>query len=411
MLHTRTFQLDVRVEKNKVRFLFPPKDSHPEHSIDVSQFWLRDNCRCQLCVNKDTLQKDFDTFDVPGNIKAEHSQTQQDGVHVTWSDQHVSFHPWNWVKSMAPSYRQEGVNAAPSKAAGWSANSWDEWAEARETNYKDVMDKNGTGMAKLTAAIHHYGLGFVKNTPVSPEATEELLERIGPVRNTHYGGFYDFVPDLAKADTAYTNIALGAHTDTTYFTEPTGLQAFHMLSHIPPPGEPSGALGGESLLCDGFYAAEKLREKHPEYFKTLCEVKIPWHASGNEDVAIAPDATYPVIETESGLDGPIRRIRWNNSDRGVVPLEAGFDVVDRWYAAARELDSIIKSKESECWFQLQPGTVLVFDNWRILHGRAEFKGLRRMCGAYINRDDFVSRWKLSNYDRADVILHNMWQHR
>uniref|UniRef100_A0A8H7K5E8 TauD/TfdA-like domain-containing protein n=1 Tax=Bionectria ochroleuca TaxID=29856 RepID=A0A8H7K5E8_BIOOC len=134
---------------------------------------------------------------------------------------------------MAPSYRQEGVNAAPSKAAGWSANSWDEWAEARETNYKDVMDKNGTGMAKLTAAIHHYGLGFVKNTPVSPEATEELLERIGPVRNTHYGGFYDFVPDLAKADTAYTNIALGAHTDTTYFTEPTGLQAFHMLSHIP----------------------------------------------------------------------------------------------------------------------------------------------------------------------------------
>lgn len=69
------------------------------------------------------------------------------------SDQHVSFHPWNWVKSMAPSYRQEGVNAAPSKAAGWSASSWGEWAEARETDYKDVMDKNGTGMAKLTAAI------------------------------------------------------------------------------------------------------------------------------------------------------------------------------------------------------------------------------------------------------------------
>ncbi|KAK7215281.1 hypothetical protein V2G26_003284 [Clonostachys chloroleuca] len=108
VLHARTFQLDIRVEKNKVRFLFPPKDSQPEHSIDVSQFWLRDNCRCQLCVNKDTLQKDFDTFDVPSNIKAEHSQTQQDGVHVTWSDQHVSFHPWNWVKSMAPPIGKRG---------------------------------------------------------------------------------------------------------------------------------------------------------------------------------------------------------------------------------------------------------------------------------------------------------------
>ena len=31
------------------------------------------------------------------------------------------------------------------------------------------------------------------------------------------GSFWDFTSDLAKGDTAYTTLALGAHTDTTYF--------------------------------------------------------------------------------------------------------------------------------------------------------------------------------------------------
>lgn len=26
--------------------------------------------------------------------------------------------------------------------------------------------------------------------------------------------------------------------------------------------------------------------------------------------------------------------------------------------------------------------VVVFDNWRVLHGRSAFEGLRRICGAY-----------------------------
>lgn len=31
------------------------------------------------------------------------------------------------------------------------------------------------------------------------------------------GKFWDFTSDLAKGDTAYTTMALQAHTDTTYF--------------------------------------------------------------------------------------------------------------------------------------------------------------------------------------------------
>lgn len=165
-----------------------------------------------------------------------------------------------------------------------------------------------------------HGLVFVDNTPFDdPVHTKRLLERIGPIRETHYGGFYDFVPDMAKADTAYTNIALPAHTDTTYFTDPAGLQAFHMLSHTNPPGAPEGAqpTGGESLLVDGFRAAAILMKEDRFSYKILCKYRVPWHASGNQGVTITSDKLFPVIKLmDKDKPNEILRIRWNNDDRG-----------------------------------------------------------------------------------------------
>ena len=42
----------------------------------------------------------------------------------------------------------------------------------------------------------------------------------------------------------------------------------------------------------------------------------------------------------------------------------------------------------------RPGEVLLFDNWRVLHGRAAYEGERRLCGTYLNWEDFESRLRL-----------------
>ena len=42
---------------------------------------------------------------------------------------------------------------------------------------------------------------------------------------------------------------------------------------------------------------------------------------------------------------------------------------------------------------LRPGTILVVDNWRVLHGRTAFTGKRVMAGAYLHREDVESRWR------------------
>ena len=97
-------------------------------------------------------------------------------------------------------------------------------------HYDEVMSSDA-GVGKWTALIAEHGFSFVDGCPATPEATEKLLERIAFIRITHYGGFYDFTADLTHKDTAYTNLALPAHTDNTYFTDPSGLQMFHLLSH------------------------------------------------------------------------------------------------------------------------------------------------------------------------------------
>ena len=38
-----------------------------------------------------------------------------------------------------------------------------------------------------------------------------------------------------------------------------------------------------------------------------------------------------------------------------------------------------------------PREALLFDNWRVMHGRAAFTGRRHMCGGYVNHEDMDSR--------------------
>ena len=139
------------------------------------------------------------------------------------------------------------------------------------------------------------------------------------------GGFYDFTADLSAKDTAYTNESLEPHTDNTYFTDPAGLQALHMLSHV-------DGTGGESILVDGFAVAEKLRLYDRQAFSTLCQVPVFAHASGNNGISIQPSRPFPVLIRHPQLQN-MMQVRWNNADRAGIACD--FDGMDQWYDAAR----------------------------------------------------------------------------
>lgn len=261
------------------------------------------------------------------------------------------------------------------------------------------MAEDDQGLFKWLSNIDTFGFSFVNGVPPTPEATEKLVERIGFIRQTQYGRFWDFTSDLAKGDTAYTTLALGAHTDTTYYTDPCGLQLFHLLSH-------TDGSGGASLLVDGFYVASILKELHPDAYALLSKVKVPAHAAGEPTSLYRPSPVsgYPVLRHDE-LTGELMQVRWNNDDRSVMNhMEPA--LVEEWYNAIRAWHRCLASPDSEFWFQLQPGTVVVFDNHRVLHGRSAFDGKRRMCGAYVGMDDYRSKLAvLTEKFGPDPILH------
>ncbi|KAI4111576.1 MAG: hypothetical protein LQ339_000447 [Xanthoria mediterranea] len=335
---------------------------------------IRDHCPCGECRHPETKQRLLDTFSIPEDISPKRVEGGEHGLRIAWAnDEHESFYTWDWLRAQSK----------PTKPP--------------TLNYRNVMDDD-EGVKEWTGNIRQWGFCFVDGCPTTSIGTQSLIERIAFIRTTHYGGFWRFTSDLSTKDSAYTQLALGAHNDNTYFTDPAGLQTFHLLSH-------SNGDGGVSLLVDGFRAANILREESPEAFRTLCHTKIRGHSSGNENIAIMPDCAFPVITVENDADwrrAEVTQIRWNNDDRAAM-TGLSSSAVAGFYAAARKWVAILRRPHSEYWVQLQPGTALTFDNWRVLHGRSAFTGEREMCGAYTNMDDFISRWKTLHFSKQDVL--------
>ncbi|PGH06550.1 trimethyllysine dioxygenase [Helicocarpus griseus UAMH5409] len=354
--------------------------------------WLRDNCQCSKCIHPDTRQRLVDTFSIPEDIKPLAVRNLENHLEIEWAnDGHTSTYRYNWLSEHHLNQNSSEPNSVKfSPERQYVADD----PKTYPTVLFDEVMSSDEGVRKWTDQIYRFGFSFVKGSPPTPEATEKLLERIAFIRPTHYGGFWDFTSDLSLKDMAYTTEGLGGHTDTTYFTDPAGLQLFHMLSH-------TNGSGGESLLVDAFEAAKTLYKEDPEAYRVLKEHGVSGHASGNEHVCIQPARPFPVLNHHPDT-GELYQVRWNNEDRKPI-VNASPEEISRWYAAARKFNEILTRKDMERWFQLEPGTPMIFDNWRMLHGRSPFSGKRRMCGGYINHDDFMSRYLLLRDGREKVL--------
>ncbi|KAG9027363.1 hypothetical protein FRB95_007824 [Tulasnella sp. JGI-2019a] len=345
--------------------------------------WLRDHCRCSECFHPITKQRLVDTFEIPADIHPNNVESKENGLEVTWpaSPPHVSLYPWSWLRDNSYDPPAEASSKGRNEKILWGARISD---SPPTVTCEEVM-KDDAGLLRWLQKIDQFGFCFVEGVPTNPESTEALCRRIAFIRETQYGGFWDFTSDLSHGDTAYTNIALKAHTDNTYYTDPAGLQLFHLLSHTD--GE-----GGATLLVDGFYVASILKEINPSAFDILSRVRIPAHAAGDDRSFYKPGPTsagYPLITLDPNTD-LVAQVRYNNDDRSVISGLEG-NQMEEWYQALRAWNKCLTSHDSEYWVQLKPGTAVVVDNYRVLHGRSAFSGKRRMCGAYIGADEYRSK--------------------
>ncbi|KAH8927411.1 Trimethyllysine dioxygenase [Atractiella rhizophila] len=361
-------------------------------AVPFYNLWLRDNCRCSHCYHPVTKQRLVDTFKLSQSIEPTDIAKTADGVTITWNDKesHTTFYPWHFLHKQA---FNSSTGNGQSRVEDMDRVLWDATiAEKIPTvDYEEIMHSGDLGEKSVfdwAKKIRLYGFAFIRRVPPNPESTEKLLRRLCFIRETHYGGFWDFTANMEHGDLAYSDVWLNAHTDGTYWTDPPGLQLFHLLS-------PSNSHeGGHNLLVDGFKCASILRTRQPELYHTLATTPIPTQAKGTaadgKTVDVRPLKRWTAFEHD--VDGEtLIRVRWNGDDRRTMPLFKEPQEMRKWYEAAMEWEKILRDQKNELWTKMDMGTAIIFDNHRVLHGRSSFTGSRRLCGAYLNHDDFISR--------------------
>jgi len=335
--------------------------------------WLKDHSESLVDLHPDTKQRQIDVFSNPLNTSAEKVSIDKKSKYILikWRDKSESSLSFELLHSTSePCLSQSyGMN---------SSTCWNASVEIKifpEMTYKEVMSDGG--VKTWLSHIQRVGFALVTETPETSEATKELMERVAYIRNSIFGGFSVWDNKLESPDdTAFTSLAIEPHTDGTYVNDAPGLQTLHCIKR--------DSIGGENQLIDGLAIAEKMRHENPVAFNTLCTVDIPGRY-------IKPDtyleARRPLFRING--NGDVIQVSFNNHDRAPFRLEN--EQMVKFYDAYKIFHNLANDSSRQFEFMLDPGKVLTFDNWRLLHARSSLTGYRQLCGGYHNREDFESK--------------------
>jgi len=207
----------------------------------------------------------------------------------------------------------------------------------------------------------------------------QVAALFGYVRETNYGRSFDVRTQVNPINLAYTNLGLQAHTDNPYRDPTPGLQILACLQNT--------VNGGESIVVDGFKAAERLQARSPRSFQQLAQHCVRFEYVGAPGVRLR--SKRPILEL--GPDGELIAVRFNN--RSAAPFtDIPFDDMADYYAAYRQMAELIEDQALAVSFKLAPGELFIVDNLRVLHARKPIAGPgeRWLQGCYADRDGLFS---------------------
>ncbi|GIL00045.1 MAG: hypothetical protein BroJett029_42530 [Alphaproteobacteria bacterium] len=339
--------------------------------------WLRHNCPCGDCRHANG-QRLVDLLDIPADIAPRSARLDADGaLEVVWAgDGHVSRYDAAWLSA-------HSLASAARAARRRRPVLWDRALADRipRADWPAMLAAPEAERRALQALID-YGFLIISGVPTTSGAVVEVGDRIGHVRVTNYGRHFDVRSVPNPNNLAYTAVALGVHTDNPYRDPTPGLQLLHCLE--------ADAPGGDTILVDGFRAAELLREEDATAFSLLSWLPLDFRfADASADLA----ARVPVISTD--FEGQVTAVHFNN--RSMAPADLPEDVVESWYDAYRKFARLLRRPELELTLRLEPGDLMVMSNVRTLHGRTAFDvnaGRRHLQGCYVDLDGVESRLRV-----------------
>ena len=347
------------------------------HSSFFHSLWLRDCCYCKECGDSYSSKRFVVPSDIPLDIAiGETNITPQGLLSITWAqDGHVSHYDPVWLRQNC--YDDDSRATRFHKPVVWNAQLGDSIPSvafvAAQTDEESLLD--------LYRKLRDFGFVVVTGGPDEPGGIEAVAGLIGDLGDSAYTKIFDLSPSSAIKTMGNTHKSVPPHTDEAFRYSPPGI---NILGCVRPASD-----GGESVLVDGFFVAERLREQNQPQFELLCH----YQQTFNRIHPGRLDQRNRQRMIERDDRGEVIGIRFHTRSAG--PLNLPADMVHSYYAAHRALCNLMLSPENQVKFQLQAGESVIFDNHRVLHSRAEFTDPRRflqICN--VARETFHQRLRL-----------------
>ncbi|HEV7252807.1 MAG TPA: trimethyllysine dioxygenase [Mesorhizobium sp.] len=341
-----------------------------------SWLWLRDHSQEPEDFHPRARQRLLETFHLGKVEPAESVEVSEAGdrLVVRWQGNHATRFTADFLAAVTSPDKLYDV--VGSDQVLWDASNAAEICARVE--HDDFVNDDAV-LAEMLQNLRKVGMIALRNVPLSIAASRRVMERIAYIRSSIFGDMWELKADGKLADTGSTPIEIKPHTDGTYNHDAPGLMSLHCLQYE--------AEGGDNVLVDGFKIARIIRERHPDVYETLSTVSVAGQYIGDGAYLVAQ---RPVFRHDA--NGRLIQVSFNNHDRAPFSLpEPQMSVL---YDALGVFDHLIQDRANQFAFGQRPGDMVIFDNWRLLHGRLAFKGQRHMVGSYLNREDFESRMRV-----------------
>jgi len=345
-----------------------------DKSIHLHPLWIRERITSVDGFDPISNQRKYETANFPSDLTIKDvSLADNDNIDVSFSDGYQS------QLSLIQIERELGW--VDDKEAPPIPQSWTTSLNTRpEADWNDLDDP--TRLKNMLEGFLRYGFCIMQNTPTDRDVLLELAGRFGYVRHTHWGKIFNVEMKPNATDLAYTDLALPSHTDNPYREPIPGLQFLHCLRN-----EVSGGL---STLVDGIAITERLAEESPEQAALLETVNVRYRYEGPAAIL---ENWGPMIERDHR--GIVYRIRLNTKLDYVPALDT--KTLDTFYAARRRIHELSNDDEFQIRFPFKQGTLLMMDNYRLLHGRTGYNGKqghRHLQGCYTDHDGVTSLYRM-----------------
>jgi len=338
-------------------------------------YWLRDNCPSSF--DPETRERAFDVFGLDDAPKAASAAISNGHLEISWvGEAHVTRMPLGRLAAFAKGEKREDV--ANLARVAWHADHYNSIARFA---YDDLMaDK--TAIRDWSKAMLTDGVALLTGLPDTDDALLDTAGLIGHVRPSYFGQVFEVKTHIKPTNLAFTSAALPLHTDLPDEDLAPGIQFLHCRAN--------SVEGGNSLFADGLAVAEDFRILYPEDFKLLVDTDVPYFC---EHDTFDMRARQRVIELDAHGNISGVTISQHHADVFDMPQTD----LDRYYPAFCRFGQMMRDEKYLMRFRLNAGECIVFDNHRIVHGRAAYSatsGNRHLRGCYIDRGEMRSTYRV-----------------